>query len=78
MGSESLGTDDSSIKVVVWGENVHERTNELVRSVYPDGMHSVIADALNEDPSINAATATLDQPEHGLTADLLDRTDVLT
>ena len=78
MGSESLGTDDSPIKVVVWGENVHERTNELVRSVYPDGMHSVIADALNEDPAINAATATLDQPEHGLTADLLDRTDVLT
>jgi len=67
-----------AINVTVWGENVHEKTSELVRSLYPDGMHRCIADAIGEDAEIEATTATLDQPEHGLTNALLDRTDVLT
>jgi len=66
------------ISATVWGENVHERTSDVVAEVYPDGMHTVIADALNEDPNIKARTATLDQPEHGLTDEVLDQTDVLT
>ncbi len=66
------------IRVTVWGENVHERTNELVRSVYPDGMHATIAAGLAEDARITTRTATLDQPEHGLTDAVLDDTDVLT
>ena len=66
------------ISVTVWGENVHERTNELVRSVYPDGMHTAIASGLAEDSQIKPRTATLDQPEHGLTQSVLDKTDVLT
>lgn len=67
-----------AIAVTVWGENVHEKTSELVRSIYPQGMHQCIADALGEDIEIHATTATLDQPEHGLTQDVLERTDVLT
>ena len=35
-----------TIRVTVWGENVHEQTNELVSSLYPKGMHSCIAEAL--------------------------------
>jgi trehalose utilization protein len=66
------------INVTVWGENVHERTNKTVAAVYPDGMHTVIAEALNAGGGIRARTATLDQPEHGLTAGVLDGTDVLT
>ena len=67
------------INVTVWGENVHERTNEVVRKVYPDGMHTVIANALSQDLEISTTTATLEQDdEHGLSQDLLDRTDVLT
>lgn len=66
------------INVTVWGENVHERTNKLVAEVYPNGMHAVIAEALNADEGIRARTATLEQPEHGLTAAVLDDTDVLT
>lgn len=69
--------NDNSIRVTVWGENVHERTNELVRSIYPDGMHEVIADGLRIDPGIEAGTATLEQDEHGLTERVLDSTDVL-
>ncbi|TIL97308.1 MAG: trehalose utilization protein ThuA, partial [Mesorhizobium sp.] len=26
-------------KAIVWGENVHEQTNEAVRDLYPLGMH---------------------------------------
>ena len=67
-----------AIRTVVWGENVHDRENETVRAIYPKGMHGAIAAALNEDGAIEATTATLDQPEHGLTVDRLARTDVLT
>ena len=67
-----------AIRVTVWGENVHDRENEIVRGIYPKGMHGAIADALNEDPAIKASTATLDQPEHGLTEERLAETDVLT
>ena len=66
------------ISVTVWGENVHEHRNEAVRALYPDGMHATVAEALGEDPEIEAGTATLDQPEHGLTVERLAATDVLT
>ena len=64
-------------KVIVWGENVHEQTSKVVRDIYPDGMHETIARALRTDPSITAETATLQQPEHGLTEARLARCDVL-
>jgi len=36
-----------AIRTIVWGENIHEQTNEIVRSIYSHGMHNTIADALN-------------------------------
>lgn len=66
------------IRTVVWGENVHEQTNATVRGIYPDGMHGCIAAALNADPEITATTATLQDPEHGLSDERLAETDVLT
>ena len=66
-----------SIRVTVFGENVHEQTSKAVASIYPDGMHQTIADALNRAPGITAGTVTLQQPEHGLTAEKLAQTDVL-
>jgi len=65
------------IRAVVWGENIHERTSEVVARIYPGGMHTCIADALNESPDIQATTATLQEPEHGLSQDRIDQTDVL-
>jgi len=65
------------IRVTVWGENVHEQRDESVRAIYPDGMHTAIANALAAD-DVETRTATLDEPEHGLTQDVIDRTDVLT
>lgn len=68
------------IRVTVWGEYVHERQNEAVGAIYPDGMHAVIAAGIREHlgDGVEVRTATLDQPEHGLTPDVLDTTDVLT
>ena len=66
--------------MTVWGENVHERRDEAVRRIYPHGMHETIAAGLREHLESEAVvrTATLDQPDHGLTDDLLQGTDVLT
>ena len=66
-----------TIRAVVWGENVHEQTNKVVSDLYPDGMHSAIAASLNAADGISATTATLQDAEHGLTADRLAETDVL-
>src|SRR3954471_17089126 len=67
-----------SIRVTVWGENVHEHKSQLVGSLYPKGMHGCIADALREDPELVVRTATLQEPEHGLTEAVLADTDVLS
>ncbi|PJR14517.1 trehalose utilization protein ThuA [Sinorhizobium meliloti] len=66
-----------SINAIVWGENIHEQTNAVVREIYPDGMHNTIAAALNSDPGIDATTATLQEPEHGLSEARLAAADVL-
>lgn len=66
-----------TIKAVVWNEFIHERENTDVRAIYPDGIHMAISRALAEDPRIDVSTATLDEPEHGLTQARLDTTDVL-
>lgn len=67
-----------TINALVWGENVHEQVDPHVRSLYPEGMHATIAGALNADKGIKAETATLQDPEHGLSAERLAKTDVLT
>src|SRR5690606_17007127 len=66
-----------NIRALVWGENVHERQNEIVRSIYPDGMHATIAAAIGADGDIDVSTVVLQDPEHGLTEEVLARTDVL-
>jgi trehalose utilization protein len=65
-----------TIKVTVWNENRHEQTNEQVRSIYPQGIHNKIAGPLSEE-GFQVRTATLDEPEHGLSQDVLNDTDVL-
>jgi trehalose utilization protein len=66
-----------AIRTVVWGENVHEQKDPIVQSIYPQGMHAAIAAALNENKAISATTATLQEPEHGLSEKRLAETDVL-
>lgn len=63
--------------VTVWNEYRHEREADVVASVYPDGIHAVIAEAL-ANHGFETQTATLDEPEHGLSETVLEETDVLT
>jgi len=67
----------SKIAVTVWNEFRHEKTDEAVKKVYPDGIQVAIADYLKTQEGIEAGTATLDEPEHGLTEEVLKATDVL-
>ncbi|MBP1043143.1 ThuA domain-containing protein [Vagococcus sp. BWB3-3] len=63
------------INVTVWNEYRHELESEEVRAVYPEGIHGQLKAFLEEDFTVQ--TATLDQPEHGLTEEVLGNTDVL-
>ena len=67
-----------TIRVTVWNEYRHEKRNEQIAGLYPDGMHAAIAGHLGAQPDLEARTATLDEPDHGLTDDVLAATDVLT
>jgi trehalose utilization protein len=69
---------NDKIRVTVWGENVHEKSHPAVAKIYPRGMHETLAEALRESPDFEVRTATLQQPEHGLSKQILDETDVLT
>lgn len=63
-------------RVTVWNEYQHERDSQDVAALYPDGIHAAIAAHLRED-NFDVHTATLDEPEHGLTEAVLEQTDVL-
>ena len=65
------------INVTVWNEFRHEKSSEDVKKIYPDGIHNCIADFLKSENGISVTTATLDEPEHGLTDEVLNNTDVL-
>ena len=67
----------SALRVTIWHEFRHEKRDEHVASVYPDGIHGALAKGLAP-YGFDIKTATLDEPEHGLTQALLDNTDVLT
>jgi len=65
------------IRVTVWNEFIHEREDERVAAIYPKGIHGAIAEYLSQKPDIEVRTATLDEPQHGLTDEVLRNTDVL-
>jgi trehalose utilization protein len=66
-----------TIRVTVWNEGRHEKKHPEIAKIYPKGMHGAIADYLNKQPGIKAGAATLDEPEHGLSDEVLAKTDVL-
>jgi trehalose utilization protein len=53
-----------AVRVTVWGENVHERSEEHVRALYPEGMHGAVAAGLDAllGECVRVRTATLDHP----------------
>ena len=65
------------IKVTVWDEFRHEREEGKPKEIYPEGIHMAIKAFLDSTGEFEVKTATLDEPEHGLTDEVLDNTDVL-
>ncbi|BCJ97443.1 ThuA domain-containing protein [Anaerocolumna chitinilytica] len=65
------------IRVTIWNEFRHEQLEEKIREIYPEGIHGVLAKYFEGDDKYVVRTATLDEPEHGLTDEVLNNTDVL-
>lgn len=67
----------SKTRVTIWNEYRHEVNEPRIAEVYPKGIHGAIAEMLGKHTDYEIRTATLDEPEHGLTQEVLDSTDVL-
>ncbi|KRG09290.1 ThuA domain-containing protein [Staphylococcus sp. NAM3COL9] len=63
------------MNITIWNEFRHEQESAEVKKVYPEGIHKALASFLESEHQVK--TATLDEPEHGLTEDVLTNTDVL-
>ena len=64
------------INVTIYNEYLHERNEERIRKVYPDGIHMCIKRFLESD-DIKVTTLTLDDVKNGISDELLDGTDVM-
>ncbi len=64
------------IKVTVWNEFYHEKSDAACTAVYPDGIHMTIARFLECD-DISVRTITLDDDNCGISEELLNDTDVM-
>ena len=63
-------------QVTIWNEFRHEQTDPQVRTLYPHGIHTTLAEALTS-TGLTVRTATLDESEQGLPDTVLNTTDVL-
>ncbi|WP_018931212.1 ThuA domain-containing protein [Gracilibacillus lacisalsi] len=64
------------MNVLIWNEFRHEQQDEEVAKIYPNGIHEAIKAFLETD-DIHVETATLDEPNHGITDEKLAETDVM-
>lgn len=64
------------IKVTFWHEFRHEKTRPEAKALYPDGLHAYLKSIL-ECEDIEITLAALDDPNQGITDELLNNTDVL-
>ncbi len=67
----------TKINVTVWNEFRHEKTDDVCRALYPDGLHTTIKQFLDTDETLNVRLAALDDPDCGLPDEVLESTDVL-
>jgi trehalose utilization protein len=65
------------IHVTVWNEYLHEVKEPAIAAVYPTGIHGALAEGLSTFEGLSVRTATLAEPSHGLTDDVLESTDVM-
>ena len=71
------------IKVTVWNEYFHddpecEKCSQKAIAVHPNGLHETVAEIVRElGDEVEVRTAVQKDPEHGLSQEVLDNTDVL-
>lgn len=65
------------ISVTIFNEFLHEKAEENVAKIYPNGIHGAIMESVSQFGDYNFTVATLDMNEHGLTEEVLNNTDVL-
>lgn len=70
-------TTHKKVRVTIWNEFRHEKVHPQVMPIYPNGMHVAIGSHLLTQYDMAVHYATLDEPAHGLSDDLLANTDVL-
>jgi trehalose utilization protein len=69
---------EKKLHVTVWNEFRHERfPEEPAAKIYPKGIHRAISEYLKAQAGLTISTATLDEPEQGLSEAVLAETDVL-
>ena len=66
-----------SVNVTIWNEYLHELKEPAIAEVYPTGIHGALAEGLATAGDFTLRTATLAEPFHGLTTEVLAATDVL-
>jgi len=71
-GKKTPGGVAGVIKVVVWDERQSEQ-----KEAYPNFVGNHIADYLNTRPNLSVQSVGLDDPEQGVTKEILDNCDVL-
>ena len=62
-------------RIAIFNEFLHEKTDERVQAVYPNGIHNALADFLRAD-DVTITCYTLDNVEE-ITEEALDNTDVM-
>ena len=63
-------------RVTIWNEFLHEKEDKAIAEIYPEGIHGALAAHLRQG-GLSVSTATLEEPQHGLSAAALSETDVL-
>lgn len=67
------------IRVAIWNEFRHEKQEDFVREIYPEGLHAKLKEELEKltDDFEISLYCLDDTPDHGLTDEVLKNTDVL-
>ena len=66
-----------TINVTIWNEYRHEKSDENVAKLYPNGLHAAIGEFLSKNDDMKITLAALDDPDQGLPDEVLNNTDVL-
>ena len=66
-----------TINVTTWNEYRHEKSDENVAKLYPNGLHAAIGEFLSKNDDMKITLAALDDPDQGLPDEVLNNTDVL-